>query len=194
MRIPYLTPETLSDEQRALYDAIRGGKRGQGSAIGLLANEEGGLIGPFNAWLLSPNVGQRVQSLGEALRFGNSLENHVLEIAILVTAEEWRAEFEWWAHARLAGRAEVAPEVIEAIRTGQTPEFVDPKQQVVYEISRTLHKERRIDDALYRRGIELLGEQGVVDLIALLGYYTLVSMTLNVFEVPLPAGEPDPFT
>ena len=80
MRIPYLTPGSLSDEQQELYDAIMAGKRGQGGAAGQLANEEGGLIGPFNAWLFSPSVGERAQALGEVLRFGSSLENHVLLI------------------------------------------------------------------------------------------------------------------
>lgn len=198
-RMPYLTRAELNEEQRQLYEAITSGRRGQGGQSGesgrlrLEVSKEGGLIGPFNAWLRSPKIGHAAQQLGEALRFGSSLPNHLLEIAILVTAREWRARFEWWAHARLAQHAGVDPAIIESIRLGEVPAFSDPDQELVYRVSRELLATREVSEALYERAIERLGENGVVELVNLLGYYGMVSMTLNVFEVPLPPGEPDPF-
>lgn len=193
MRLEYLRPEGLSEDQQALWDDLVGGKRAAGRGSNFLTNEEGGLVGPFNAWLYSPKVGQRVQRLGEALRFGSSLPDVLLEVAILVTAQHWRAHFEWWAHARLARRAGVAPAAIAAIHEGREPEFDDADQRLVYDFCRGLLANKRVGDETYGKIRELLGEQGLVDLISLLGYYGLVSMTLNVFEVPLPEGIEAPF-
>ena len=92
-RLTPVQPEAMSDEQRALYEAILGGKRGPG-----MRGEDGALIGPFNAMLLNPHVGDRVQRLGEALRFDISLSRNVIEVATLVVGNHWRAQFEWWAH------------------------------------------------------------------------------------------------
>ena len=193
MRIPYLLPDQLTPEQRALYDAIAGGKRSRGSKKLQLATPEGGLVGPFNAWLTSPEVGDRIQQLGAALRFSSSLSDPLLELAILVTARHWRARFEWWAHAPMARRSGVDERVIEAIRTGREPELEDPAQRTVYRFSRELLERHEVSEGLYEEAREHLGERGLVDLVSLLGYYGLVSMTLNTFEVPLPPGEPDPF-
>ena len=188
MRIPYLKYDELTDDQRKLWDDMAGGKRTAGRDSGFLTNDEGGLVGPFNAWLQSPGIGQRVQSLGASLRFESSLPNALLEIAILVTAQHWRAEFEWWAHARFARRAGIPDAIIEAIRKNEEPPFEDPSQHLVFDFCRALIATRRVDDELYARTKELLGEPGLVELTSLLGYYGLVSMTLNVFDVPLPAG------
>lgn len=193
MRLEYLRPEELSEDQQDLWNDLVGGKRAAGRGESFLTNDEGGLVGPFNAWLYSPTIGQRVQRLGEALRFESSLADVLLEVAILVTAHHWRSHFEWWAHARLARRAGVAPSVINAIHQGREPEFDDPDQRLVYDFSRRLLADKRVDAEIYGPTRELLGEQGLVDLISLLGYYSLVSMTLNVFEVPLPEGVEAPF-
>ena len=111
-RLPLLRDDELEEEQRALYRAILGGKRGQGGGTSGLTYSGSGLVGPFNAWLRSPEIGERAQRLGEALRFSSSLPANLLEIAILVTAQHWRAQFEWWAHARFAQRAGVGDHVI----------------------------------------------------------------------------------
>jgi len=195
-RIEGLSPDRLSSEQRALYDAILAGRRGQAAAAaggpsggaGLL-DGRGALVGPFNAWLLSPSIGDRVQRLGEAIRFGSSLPQNVLEVAILVEAREWRAEFEWWAHVRLARRAGVTQEVIAAINEQREPVFTDPGEEIAWRFSQELLAKRRVGPATYRAARERFGENGVMELITLLGYYTLVSMTLNAFEVSLPEGQ-----
>ena len=176
------------------------GRRGQavaaagreGAAGGLL-DASGALVGPFNAWLLSPAIGDRIQRLGESIRFGSSLPQNVLEVAILVEAREWRAEFEWWAHVRLARRAGVGAEVIAAIQEEREPVFSDAGEETAWRFSRELLTRRRVSAATYRAARERFGEKGVMELITLLGYYTLVSMTLNAFEVPLPEGQAPAF-
>jgi 4-carboxymuconolactone decarboxylase len=201
-RIDAMSPDRLSAQQRELYDAILGGRRGQAAAAagaattpagsGLL-DGSGALVGPFNAWLLSPVIGDRIQRLGEAIRFGSTLPQNVLEVAILVEAREWRAEFEWWAHVRLARRAGVKAEVIAAIQDRREPVFTDAGEEIAWRFSRELLTRRRVSAATYRAARDRFGEQGLMELITLLGYYTLVSMTLNAFEVPLPEGQEPAF-
>jgi 4-carboxymuconolactone decarboxylase len=199
-RLEGLSIDRLSTEQRALYDAILAGRRGQASATagregaaGGLLDATGALVGPFNAWLLSPAIGDRIQRLGEAIRFGSSLPQNVLEVAILVEAREWRAEFEWWAHVRLARRAGVGAEVIAAIQDQREPVFSDTGEEIAWRFSRELLERCRVSAATYRAARERFGENGVMELVTLLGYYTLVSMTLNAFEVPLPEGQAPAF-
>jgi 4-carboxymuconolactone decarboxylase len=194
-RIDGFSPDRQTVEQRALYDAILAGRRARpspGAGSGLL-DTNGALVGPFNAWLLSPAIGDRIQRLGEAIRFGSSLPQNVLEVAILVEAREWRAEFEWWAHVRLARRAGVLPEIIAAIHEQRKPLFADAGEEIAWRFSHELLTRRRVSAATYGAARERFGEQGVMELITLLGYYTLVSMTLNAFEVPLPEGQEPAF-
>jgi 4-carboxymuconolactone decarboxylase len=210
-RIEGRSPDRLSPDQRLLYDAILAGRRGQGasalapaasSAAGAVAparpgggllDTDGALVGPFNAWLLTPSIGDRIQRLGEAIRFESTLPQNVLEVAILVEAREWRAEFEWWAHVRLARRAGVPAQVIAAIHEEREPSFADAGEETAWRFSRELLRDRRVSTTTYRAARDRFGEQGVMELVTLLGYYTLVSMTLNVFEVPLPEGQEPAF-
>jgi 4-carboxymuconolactone decarboxylase len=199
-RLRGLIVDRMTPEQRALFDAILGGRRGQAAAAagstgasGGLLDANGALVGPFNAWLLSPALGDRIQRLGEAIRFTSSLPQNVLEIAILVEAREWRAEFEWWAHVRLARRAGVASEVIAAIQEQREPAFTDRGEEIAWRFSRELLESRRVSGPTYEAARERFGETGVMELVTLLGYYTLVSMTLNAFEVPLPEGQAEAF-
>jgi 4-carboxymuconolactone decarboxylase len=199
-RLEPMPIDRLSAEQRGLYDAILAGRRGQavaaagreGAAGGLL-DANGALVGPFNAWLLSPAIGDRIQRLGESIRFASSLPPNVLEVAILVEAREWRAEFEWWAHVRLARRAGVSADVIAAIQEHRDPAFSDPGEAIAWRFSRELLERRRVSAATYAAARSRFGENGVMELVTLLGYYTLVSMTLNAFEVPLPEGQEPAF-
>jgi len=190
MRIDYLTPEKMNEEQRRLYENIKGGERGKRAT---LTNDDGSLVGPFNAWLYSPNIGDRLQSLGEAVRFHNSLPPNLLEVAILVVGREWRAQFEWWAHARLAKQAGLSEEIIENIKNKKRPENAKPEELVIYDFCRELLDRKRVSGENYQRAKDLIGDKGVVNLVSLIGYYTVVSMTLNIFEVPLPEGQTLPF-
>jgi 4-carboxymuconolactone decarboxylase len=112
---------------------------------------------------------------------------------VLVIAREWSAQFEWWAHARLARRAGVAPEISAAIHERRDPPFQDAEERLVYRFARELIDTRRVTDATYRTAVDQLGEAGVTELTALLGYYTLVSLLLNTFAVPVPEGVDPPF-
>jgi 4-carboxymuconolactone decarboxylase len=111
------------------------------------------------------------------------------EIAILVTARHWTAHYEWFAHKRLALKGGMDPKIIEAIRDRRTPQFDDPKAQMIYDVARSLHEGHGLSQALYDEAVKLLTVRGVVEVIGLCGYYTMVSMTLNTFEFGLPAGE-----
>ncbi len=189
-RLPLLTPDQLDADQQEVYDSLTTGERGKNAN---LRNDDGSLVGPFNAFLYSPLTGNRFQALGEALRFFNKLPKNELEVVILVIAAQWRADFEWWAHARLAGNAGVSDDVIEAIKDGRQPSFEDDGEALVYEIAMTLLADRRLPDDVYGRAVDYLGEAGLLDLMFLMAYYTGVSMVLNTFEVSLPEGVKSPF-
>jgi 4-carboxymuconolactone decarboxylase len=111
------------------------------------------------------------------------------ELAILVTGRVWGAEFEWYAHKKIGLEAGLDPVLVEAIRTRQVPNFMTDAERIVYEFATQLHRDHRVGDATYAAAMAEFGETGVVDLVGLLGYYTLISMTLNTFHVPLPDGE-----
>lgn len=194
-RLALLSPEKLNDAQRKIFDAITKGPRMKttGATIGVKLDAPAGLPGPFNAWMYSPVIGNLAQELGAALRFSNSLPNNLLEIAVLMVGKHWSAQFEFWAHARLARQAGVCEAAIEAIRTGAEPQFDKPGEMQIYLFAREFIETKRISDETYAATRELVGEQGLVDLVTLMGYYTLVSMTLNCFQVPLPAGQNMPF-
>jgi 4-carboxymuconolactone decarboxylase len=172
--------DRLTPEQKRVADEIVSGPRG-------------GMRGPFESWLRSPGLADPAQKLGAHVRFGTSLPRDLSELAIIITGKFWRANFEFWAHARLAAQAGVSAEVIEAVRTGTPPPFTDDRQRVIFDFLGELFAERRVSDATYARALEAFGEQGVVDLVGTAGYYSLVSMTLDVFEVTVPEGETSPF-
>lgn len=178
-RLAPLDLDTLTPEQQRVADAIRSGPRG-------------GLRGPFEAWLRSPGLAEPAQLTGAYCRFGTELPGDVRELAILLTGKHWKAQFEFWAHARIA-RDEGLPEpVIEAIRSGETPSLARPDLQLVYDLVTEYFATHRLAQATYDRALAILGERGLVDLAGIVGYYGLVSMTLNVFEVPVPEGEREP--
>lgn len=187
-RLTPLTPSSLSAAQRRVYDAILGGRRTQGGRV-RLTRPDGSLVGPFDAWLRSPEVGNPVQALGEAIRFTGSFPKRLQEIAILVSARHWRAEFEWWAHERLAREAGVEDDLLQAIRSRQRPESAAGDDLLVIDFARTLLGSGTVDEKLYERALERFGEAGLLELVCTLGFYALVSFTLNVFEVALPEGE-----
>ena len=147
--------------------------------------------GPFESLLRRPELCDRVQHLGAYCRFDTTLERDVSELAIILTGKQWKAQFEFWAHARLAREAGLPDEIIEAVRTGSPLQTDNAAYQAVAAFVREYFATNRVSDATYDAARDALGEEGVVDLVGLVGYYTLVSMTLNVFEVGLPEGEPE---
>ena len=180
--MPRLAPldlEKLTPEQKKVADAIVSGPRGA-------------LRGPFEPWLRSPTLADRAQKLGEYCRFNNSLPNDLSELAICLVGRHFKAQYEFYAHARLARQAGLSAEIVEAIRTRATPPFTREPERVVYDFVTEYLATNRVAQANYQRAVDAFGEQGVVDLVGVCGYYMLVSMTLNVFEMPLPPGEPEP--
>ena len=190
-RLTKLVPDLLNEEQRALYDRVVAGPRRKMGVS--LADEEGGLIGPFNAYLHTPELGGRLEAAGVGLRELTVLAPRLREIAILVSAVHHRAQFEWYAHAQIARNEGVGGEAIEAIHGGRDPGFSDPTDAAVYRFSVELLEKHRVSEATFAALAEELSERERVELVFVLGYYALVSLTLNVFEVALPEGEPPPF-
>ncbi|MCI3952767.1 MAG: 4-carboxymuconolactone decarboxylase [Burkholderiales bacterium] len=185
-RFKQIPVENLTADQRALYDAIKSGPR---SAVkNSAAAKPGPLGGPFNVLLRSPEVGNIIQSLGAAIRFRSSIPSKLNELAIIITARHWSSHYEWQAHHRLALEAGLDPAVGEDIAHGRRPSKMAEDEAIVYDFSTELHKTRGVSDATYKRALDRFGERGVMDLIAVNGYYGLVSMVLNVDRTPLPEG------
>lgn len=192
-RIPLILRENFTEAQQQLFESITGGKRGQGRAPETFLTPEGGMTGPFNALLFSPVFGEVVQRLGEVVRFESAMPPQLRELAILMVAAKWQAHYEWWAHEKIATKEGLDQSVITGLKAGAIPDFKQPAEAVVYHFARELLDEHQVSDGRYEAAVELLGEGGVVELVILLGFYTLISMSLNVFKVQLPAGEKMPF-
>ena len=151
------------------------------------------LGGPYNALLRSPELADRAQKLGEYVRYNSSLPPRLSELAILVVARHWTAQYEWYAHSRLALAAGLPPQVVASIAEGKRPAGMQADEAAVYDFCRELHEDKSVSDAAYKAVHDLFGERGAVDLLGISGYYTLVSMVLNVDGAPLPAdGVPLP--
>jgi 4-carboxymuconolactone decarboxylase len=159
----------------------------------LLAGSRSTLGGPFNVLLRSPEMGNLAQKLGEYIRFRSAVPRRLNEMAILMTARWWASQYEWHAHKTLAIEAGLSAAVVDDLQAGRRPAGMQRDEAVVYDFCTELRERRRVSDATFRAAIDLLGEQGVVDLVANMGYYDLVSMVLNVDRYPLPAGAPLPF-
>ena len=181
-RIPYVRREELGPEGQRLWDSIVDG-RGD-----LVLTREGGLAGPFNAFVTAPGIGRRLSSLGAALRFGTPIERRLSEIAIITVGARWQAEFEWWAHAPMAREHGVAGAVVDAIGRGEDPPFEAADERAVYTVARQLSDRGRLDPEAYDAAHRFLGDAGMVELVSLCGYYTLICFLLNAFTVPLPPG------
>jgi 4-carboxymuconolactone decarboxylase len=182
-RLPAIAEEKLTPAQRALVDSIRSGPRGQSTQI----------RGPFAVFLHSPEYGQRAQELGGYCRLKTRVPPRLSEFAILVTAKLWRAQYEWFAHVPHAERAGVAPQTIKALRAGRLPKSLPKDERAVYDFIKELYRRKRVGDKTYARLQALLGDEAMVEFVGILGYYVLIAMSLNVFRMGPPEGEPLPF-
>jgi 4-carboxymuconolactone decarboxylase len=178
-RLTAPAPDRMNPAQRRIYDEIMAGPRGTVPA-------------PLTIWLHRPELADRAQRLGQYCRYETCLGPRLSELAIMITAAVWRSAFEWHAHEPHAREAGVAPEILEAIRTGREPAFAEEDEAALYAFVRSVHINRGVSDEVFARVKAALGDEGVVDLTGLLGYYTLISMTLNTFEIGAPDGS-DPF-
>jgi 4-carboxymuconolactone decarboxylase len=175
-----ITPAEMTPAQKEVHDEIIAGKRGR-------------FGGPFQLLIRTPEVCRHLSRLGEYLRWGSSLSPALSELAICLTARSIRANYEWHAHAPLAVEAGVPAAAMEAIRTGATPNFAARDQALVYRIVTELIDTKRLSDASFAEARDTFGEQGLVELGTIIGYYTAIGNALNVFQVAVPPGAPQPF-
>jgi 4-carboxymuconolactone decarboxylase len=182
-RLPAIPAERLTPAQQALVDSIRSGPRGQATQI----------RGPFAVFLHSPDYGQLAQQLGGYCRLKTRVPPRLSEFAILVTAKLWRAQYEWYAHVPHAERAGVTTQTIRALRAGRMPKSAPKDERAVYAFIKELYRRKRVGDKTYARVQALLGDDGMVEFVGILGYYVLIAMSLNVFRMGPPEGEPLPF-
>ena len=185
-RITHKKLDELSAQQRELFDKI--------VAMRPVKPVEGHIGGPFDAWVTSPELGHRMLGLADFFRFRTAVDRRYIELTILVTGQRYRAQFEWFAHEPMARKAGVPEEVIQSIKAGRTPEFTDDKDRAAFDLARELHDDHGLSDATFAAAKAQFGEQGVAELIGLCGFYSLVSMTLNGFDVELPPGAELPFS
>jgi len=169
-RFALLTEATMTPRQRESYQGIVSGPRK-------------GARGPFNALLRSPEVADRFQS---------TIPAALNEMAILITGRFWGAQYEFWAHSRLARTAGLPDPIIDAIAENRRPAAMTDDQRIVHDFCTELFRDKTVSDATFKAAVERFGEHGVIDLIAASGYYSIVSMVLNVDRYPLPAGERPP--
>lgn len=153
-----------------------------------VAGIRGRVPAPMVAWLQNPDLASRGQKLGELLRYQTTLEPHLSELAILVCGRHWTSHHEWTAHKREGLKAGMDPEVIAAIAARRTPVLRDAREQAVYDVSTRLLATGRVAQPVYDRGVAALGQRGMVELVGILGYYCLVALTLNTFELGLPGS------
>lgn len=174
LKIP--SKSEMSDKQLALLADIEK-SRGKGA-----------LGGPFAVFLQAPDYGDLAQKLGAFCRYNTSIPPHLSEFIILVLGRFWRSQYEFWVHAPIAQKAGVKAATIEALRTGRVAKL-SKEQRAIYDFIAELHRTKRVSDKTYSRVHVMFGDAGMVEFVGILGYYTLVAMTLNVFHVPLPDGE-----
>src|SRR5260221_8378590 len=168
--------DQMTPEQRKVAEAIMSGPRGR-------------MSGPFNTWLRDPELADRLQKVGEHVRYKSVLPPRLNEFVILITAREWTSQYEWYAHYPLAIKGGLDPKVAADLAAGRRPRGMKPDEAAVYDFCIQLHRTKQVSDANYKNAVAQFGENGVLDLIAVSGYYDLVSMTLNVAQGMPPPGE-----
>lgn len=183
-RLTPLTEADLDEAQRTFLERLNQGPRGSRGRIGL--------IGPYGVWARAPHVGEPAQQLGAALRFGTSLPENIKEVAICTVGAFHRARFEFAAHRRLAIQAGVDEAALERLRLGEPPDFTGD-EALAHAFTDALLREHRPSRAQYDQARSEFGEAGLVELVTLVGYYCLISHTLNAFDVDLVDGMDDPF-
>ena len=179
-RFKQLQPGDLNPRQKEVADAIQSGPRG------------GGLRGPFNALLRSPDLCDLVQRVGAYVRYSSSIPAALNEMAICMAGRKWTAQYEFYAHRKLGIDAGLNPAILDAIAEGTVPANMSADETIVYNFVTALLSNGSVPDAQYAPALARFGENGIMVIVGAVGYYSLVSMVLNVADVQLPAGEPKP--
>jgi 4-carboxymuconolactone decarboxylase len=181
-RLSKLDEKNLAPDARAFLDALNSGPRGKI-----------GLIGPFGVWAHAPKIGQAAQAFGGAVRFQTTLPERIKEIAICTVGAHYKAKFEFAAHGPMAIAAGVPAAVVDAIRLGTEPDFSGPDDLASYRVARELLRAHRLSDATFADAKDRFGEAAFIELVTIIGYYCLICLTLNAFDVELTSRMTDPF-
>jgi 4-carboxymuconolactone decarboxylase len=181
-RCTRFTPGTMSADQRDLYDRIVSGPRASGPQLFDLVDQDGALCGPFNAFLLNPELGEALQRVGAALRYRSTLPPRLREMAILAVAAAWESEFEWYAHERVGRSVGITDAELAALQAGFVPELADASERLGIEVTRALLA-GDVDDDLYAAARSGLGEECLFELTTVVGYYATLALQLRVFRV-----------
>jgi 4-carboxymuconolactone decarboxylase len=175
-RLPDLQLEDLTTEQKRIYDEI--------------ARVRNGVVrGPFPIWLRNPELADRANQFGNALRMQGKLEKRLFELMVLIVARHWSAQYEWFSHAKAALNAGLSPEIVDAIQNSRRPESLREDEQLVYEIISEIVDTRTLSQPSYDRALAALGLDLLIELITAAGFYTMIAMVLNAFDAPVPSGE-----
>lgn len=180
-RLPDLRVADLNERQRAIYKIIDRGPREF-------------VQGPIRALLLSPDLAENVQTFGSYVHYGRCFEPRLMELAVLITARAWTCQYEWYIHAPLAEKRGLSASIIEAIRVRTEPKFEREDEAALYRFSRELLNNHRVSETTYEQAVRVFGESSVANLVGLLGYFVVLSMTINGFELGLPSGKSPPLS
>ena len=174
-RVADLKPDQLSAEQSRIYEEIA-------------APRAGVVRGPFSVWLRTPKIADAANRLGNSVRVEGAIDRRLLELAVLVVARHWNAQYEWFVHEREGLEAGLTRDVIDAVSRNRVPVFLRPDEKVVYDVVTELHETRTIGPANYKRAVAALGLEPFIELITAIGFYTTAAMMINAFDVPVPEG------
>ena len=175
-RVPDIALEEMTAEQRRVYQEI-GGARG------------GVVRGPFALWLRTPEIADRANQFGNALRLGGKLDKRLFELMVLVVARHWSAQYEWFVHEKSGLEAGLTQAVVDAIRARRAPAFAREDERLVYDTITEINETHTLSQPAYDRALAALGLELLIELIAAAGFYTMVAMTLNAFDAPVPGGK-----
>lgn len=175
-RVPDLKPEQLSPLQRRIHDEIASTRRGN-------------VKGPFAIWLHVPEIADTANQFGNTLRADAKMEKRLIELMILVVASHWSAQYEWYAHEDQAVKAGIAETIVEALRHGRVPHFEREDERLVYDLVTELQVTKSLSPSSYERGVQALGLPLMIEFVTAIGFYTMVAMTLNAFDAPVPGGK-----
>jgi 4-carboxymuconolactone decarboxylase len=178
-RMGRIAPERYNDAQKKVAADIAAGPRGE-------------VRGPFNVLLRSPGLAGAVQQVGEYLRFKCPLDKRIGELVTIMGARHWSQQYEWFAHSQHALKAGLKPEIVEAIAEGRRPQGMAQDEEIAYDFVTELLATRGVSDKTYERAAAKYGEHGIVDIVGIVGYYSMIGMQMNVARTPVPDGKPQP--
>lgn len=179
-RFPVIPPEQMTSRQKEVADAIAGGPRG-------------GLRGPYLALIHHPELADKLQALGEHLRYGAAISPANIEMVVLIVARHMNCQYEWFAHERIArNTTDLADSIIKALQINAVPPEMTGEQATLYRFSKEVIAHGQPTNSTYDEAIKHFGREGVLDIISLVGYYSLIAMVLNTSQIPLPEGTVPP--